>query len=133
MDFLPEWYFYQRDPGGVDSAIFLDLARRFIEETPPLRKGGTHLLLVMEGYSYCGQIEVLRLLRKHGIIAIRLPDHTYHVLQPLKFSVYSSFKAHSGQEFFRMSRTKKTMDSFDLSALMSAAYNSSATYSNIQS
>lgn len=111
----------------MDCAIFLDWTKQFIGEISALREGGKFLLLFMDGCPCDVQFEFLILLRKHGIIAIRPPSHTSHVLQPLDVSVYSSFKAHFRHEFLTISRSKKKFNAFDVLALISAAYSSCAT------
>lgn len=129
---LPPCYFYQKDPAGMNSQIFIDWARHFLNETEPLRRNGNHILLVYDGYKCHIQYEVLSLFKTSRVVVIGLPAHTSHVLQPLDVSVFCSFKSVLQREFHRATRTKRILDCFDVGTIITASYYDAFTRRNIQ-
>lgn len=63
LDWLPHCYFYQRDVVGVDSLIFNDWAKQFVEEKKEFRINGHHTLLVMDSYAADTRFSTLNYLK----------------------------------------------------------------------
>ena len=130
-DFLPPSHVYHRDPAGVDTSIFLDFAKKFIEETEYIRADGRFMALVLDGYSSHIQPEVLSLLRDNRVICIALPSHSSHRLQPLDVSVFAPYKAALKAELHKVSRHTRVIDVFAAAECISFAYNTAVNFSNI--
>lgn len=59
---------------------------------------------------------------QNRIIVIGMTTHTFHILQPLDLSVFSSYKPHVTKEFKMLRRTKKVVDLFGLANMLHVSY-----------
>ena len=73
------------------------------------------------------------MMKENDIIAIGLPAHTSHVLQPLDVTVFAAFKSHLQAEVHQASRMKKVLDAFDIAEIIRRACDRSHTVDSIQS
>ena len=118
----PPCYLYQRDPGGVDSAIFYDWAQGFLSETECLRQNNQQILLVLDGYGAHVQYRSLKMLADNNVEVLALPAHTSHVSQPLDVSVFGEYMSYLQQEVYRASRQNQCLDAFDVVTCIRNAY-----------
>lgn len=76
----------------VDTKLFYEWAKSFVDETKMLRSIGERVLLIMDGYSSHIAFRALKLLAENGIIVACLSAHTSYVLQPLDASIFGPMK-----------------------------------------
>lgn len=82
-------------------------------------------------------LEVLQVLEHGGVIAYALPAHTSGTTQPLDVGLFGPFKSHVDNAINSISATgldsDKPYDCFDFLKLLTEAYNSAMTPSNVRS
>lgn len=84
----------------------------------------------MVSYSSHARYYTLHFLKKNRIIVIGMHAHNSHIMQPLDVLVFSSFNSYVNKAFYRVIRTKKIFDSFDMANFLSIAYQSSHNINN---
>lgn len=131
--YLLECYLYYRDPPGVDSDIFNNWAKNFIEEKGHLRSNGRYKLLIYNGYSCHVKHAVLLQIRENTIVALVLPSHTPHLLKPLDFSMFSLFKSFIQKEVHGDCRVSRKLDLLNLSDTIRKSYEQAFSSANIMS
>ena len=72
-------------------------------------------------------------MKENDIIAISLPAHTLHVLQPLDVTVFAAFKSYLQARVHQASRVKKVLDAFDIADIIRRACDRCHTVDHIQS
>lgn len=134
-DYLPSpHYLYMRAIAGVDSNIFFDWAKNFVDETAHLRRNNRYLLLIFDGYGCHLQYNSLKFLKDNNIVVAGLPAHTSHALQPLDVGVFRAFKeAFKKLLGKRSAHTSKSArnDVFTICELLTRAYHQSVVATNI--
>ena len=122
---------HQRDPAGVDTAIFRSFADMFLEETADLRSHGRHIMLVYDGYSAHIQFDTLYRLQQNRVVVVALPSHTSHRLQPLDVEVFGPFKSKLSSLVRTASMHTKKINVFAAAACITEAYGHAFTSHNI--
>ena len=107
-DYFPNCAVFHRDTAGVDTSIFVQRSRLFAEQTAHLRTNGRYIIVIYDGYVAHMTPIVLRFFQKQRIIAVSLPSHTSHRLQPLDFGLFGPFKNMLQDDFHKAAhRVKK--------------------------
>ena len=71
--------------GWMDGTVFLDWFKNlFLKEIPPERP----VVLVFDGHGSHISLEIVKTARENGVIILKLPPNTTHVLKPLDVGVY---------------------------------------------
>lgn len=131
--YLQRCHLYHCDIAGVDSEIFFEAMKLFVQETEELRGGENKLLLIISGYAAHVQYSVIKFLKENGIVVIGLLAHTSHVLQPLDVSVFSAYKSYLQRYLPRAMREKRTLDACHVGNVIRLDYSASFTVGNIMS
>lgn len=98
-----------------------------------LRSEDNFIFLSMDYYDTHALYKTMKLLKENRIIVIGMPTHTSHIVEPLDFSVFSTFKASLSKEFRRLTLTKKIVDAFEVSNAISLSHQAPQTVPNIKS
>ena len=73
----------------MDGTVFLDWFKNlFLKEIPPERP----VVLVFDGHGSHISLEIVKTARENGVIILKLPPNTTHVLKPLDVGVYGPAK-----------------------------------------
>ena len=86
---IPDTFFATSESGWINSELYLEWFRFFLEHIPPTRP-----VLLKDGHASHTTIEEIELARASNVHILCLPAHTTHVLQPLDVGVLKSFKSH---------------------------------------
>lgn len=139
LDFLrSNAYVYARKIPGVDTDIFDDWSRRFIEDTAALRRRVGTIVLTLDGYAAHLSLPALTQFRDNGIVVVALPSHTSHKTQVLDASCFYPFKIAVKDVFHdRALQTSRQQvsrnDVFTLVEIVSNAYYKTMTNENMRS
>lgn len=90
VEAVPGTLFRSSETGWINSDLYLEWFKFFIEHIPPTRP----VLLITDGHASHLSIELIELARANGIFLLCLPAHTTHILQPLDVGVLKSFKSY---------------------------------------
>lgn len=74
--------------GWINSNIFLDFLRHFVENIPPVRP----VLILMDSHSSHISPEALQFRKENDLIFVTFPSHCTHLLQPLDVSIFGPLK-----------------------------------------
>ena len=129
--YLTACYFYQRYSAGVDTSVFYDWAKSFVQETAYFRQGRHSMILVLDGYGCHVQHNVLQYLKQNSVYVIGLPAHTSHVLQPLDVFVFGDFKSYVQREVHSRAMRAKVLNAFDVADVLKLALSDAVTASNV--
>lgn len=136
-DYLPAGsYVYVREVPGVDSEIFTDWSKKFVEETAKLRQEFGYILLTLDGYLGHLSLPALQHMADNNVIVVALPAHTSHRTQVLDVSCFGPMKLALKDLFHSRSlATSQTPyarnDIYTLAELIKIAYRKSMTPRNI--
>ncbi|XP_046677318.1 uncharacterized protein LOC124365384 [Homalodisca vitripennis] len=108
--------------GWIQSNLFTDWLRHFIEKTKPTKEDP--VLLILDGHnSHTKNIDIVNLARDNFISIISLPPHTSHKLQPLDKSFLGPLKHHYSEQIRRYIRHgEKRVGPYDIAELLGQAY-----------
>ena len=77
--------------GWIDSDVFVEWLKHFIEDVKPTQEN--KILLLLDGHSsHSKNIEAINLAREKGVIMMSFPSHCTHRLQPLDVAFFKSLK-----------------------------------------
>jgi len=81
------------DKGYYDEAAFVDYIKWMVKVTAPFRSPHLWDVFYFDGYGpHVMSYDALQILRENRFIAMCLPSHTSHVLQPDDVSIFGPFK-----------------------------------------
>lgn len=90
------------ESGYMTTVVFVEWFKLFLRNLPAIRP----ILLIFDGHTSHGSLEVLQLAKENDIILLCLPPHTTHLCQPMDVGVYSLLKT-SFRDFVAKSMRKK--------------------------
>jgi hypothetical protein len=88
------------EKGWTNNVVTLETVRRYEEETRE-KANGRWRLLYLDGHNSHITLEVIEYTRQNKIVAICLPPHTTHALQPLDVGVFGPFKLALSDEAYK--------------------------------
>jgi hypothetical protein len=107
-DIIPkDWRIRTSSNGWTSNEIGLDFIQYFKKHTKD-RKTGVHRLLVLDGHEshVSGDFELY--CKKHNIIILCMPAHSFHILQPLNVACFGPLKRVYGKMVEKMMRRSLT-------------------------
>lgn len=72
-----------RDPSSMNTAIFIQWAENFVDETTELRSKVGKIVMKLDGFGAHISYHALSLLQGNGIVVVELPAHSSHRTQAL--------------------------------------------------
>src|SRR5512140_61228 len=127
-----DWRIATTDNGWTTNEKGMDWIRHFDFHTAPRTKG-THRLLILDGHESHHSEEFDNYCKEHNIIALCMPPHSSHILQPLDVGCFGPLKkAYSRQieQFMRMNITH--ISKLEFLYAFRKAFFASITEKNIQ-
>ena len=108
--------------GWIQSNLFTDWLKHFIERTKPTEEDP--VLLILDGHnSHTKNIEVVDLARQNHVSILSLPPHTSHKLQPLDKTFIGALKFHYSEAIRQwMRHSERPVGPYDISELFGKAY-----------
>lgn len=108
--------------GWIQSNLFTDWLRHFIEKTKPTEKDP--VLLILDGHnSHTKNIEVVDLARQNHVSILSLPPHTSHKLQPLDKTFIGALKFHYSEAIrLWMRHSERPVGPYDICELFGKAF-----------
>lgn len=128
---VPNTLFRSSESGWMNSDLFLEWFKFFIENIPPTRP----VLLITDGHASHVSIEVIELCRANGIHLLCLPAHNTHILQALDVGVLKSFKSYFSKAgtVYVVNNPGRVITADILASLVGEAWPQSFTALNIMS
>jgi hypothetical protein len=123
------------DIAGMNSTIFKEFAKWFVEQVRDLTAGCRKVLLLCDGYRCHMSIQALDTFASGRVIAYALPAHTSSITQPLDVAVFGPFKSYLNDTISRCSRSAPgaLYDEFDFCGMKRRAYFHAFTPDTIRS
>lgn len=130
--FPPEWRVHPSENGWTTNEIGLDWLKHF-EKCTKSRTKGVKRLLILDGHNSHKSTKFDDYCKEHGIIALCMPPHSSHELQPLDVGCFSPLKASYGKEIEKMMRMQIThITKDDFFPAFKAAFFTSISKENVQ-
>ncbi|KAK6208664.1 putative transposase [Colletotrichum tabaci] len=105
--FPPQWRVHPSENGWTTNEIGLDWLQHF-EKCTKSRTKGVKRLLILDGHNSHKSTKFDDYCKEHSIIALCMPPHSSHELQPLDVGCFSPLKASYGKEIEKMMRMQIT-------------------------
>ena len=105
--FPDTWKIRTSETGWTTNEIGLDWLRHFDTHTKPRTKG-LHRLLILDGHGSHHSAEFHEYCKANNIIALCMPPHSSHFLQPLDVGCFSPLKSSYGKAIEEMMRNQIT-------------------------
>ena len=130
-DIPKNWSIEVSENGWTNNELGLKWLKHFHEHTKR-RTVGTHRLLILDGHQSHNSTEFHRYCEKHKIIALCMPPHSSHILQPLDVGCFGPMKKSYGREAEDLMRNKVAhITKLEFFPCFKAAFDASITKSNI--
>ena len=128
---VPGTTFHCSDTGWVNSELFLEWLRFFVQSIPPARP----VLLILDGHASHVSIEAVEFARSNEVHMLCIPAHTTHILQPLDVGVFKPFKSayNKACKRFMADHPHRVITTDQIAGLIGKAWPLSLTPVNIMS
>lgn len=128
-DCLPNAQVKLSQKGWINSEIFLEWFRFFIESIPPARP----VILFMDSHASHINPAVISLASENDVYLFTFPAHTSHLLQPLDVGIYKSLKSHWSRSLNTyMTENAEKPNRTNFHSILNPAFISSFSASNIE-
>jgi hypothetical protein len=128
----PDWVIATSDNGWTTNEIGLGWIKHFNKSTES-RTSGSHRLLIVDGHESHSSMAFELYCKEHNIIALCMPPHSSHLLQPLDIGYFSPLKTAYGRQIENKMRAGIShISKEDFSPAVFAAFQVAMTEKNIQ-
>jgi hypothetical protein len=129
-----DWVIGVSENGWTDKELGLTWLEHVFEKHTAHRTKGVYRLLILDGHGSHVTPEFDLLCREHSIIALGMPPHSSHLLQPLDVGCFAVLKRSYGRQIEGHMRNRVNhIDKPDFLCAFHAAHTEAMTLANIQS
>lgn len=114
--------------GWIESDIFLQFLRFFVERIPPARPQ----IILLDSHASHVSVDAMKFREENGLVFLTFPAHTTHLLQPLDVSVFGPMKANwrkKVKDFLQVNGRKPSRR--DFFPIFTSVFQESMTIKNI--
>ena len=130
-DIPSDWAISLSDNGWTTNELGISWLKHFIRHTKERRVGG-YQLLILDGHESHQSVEFQQLCKESKIIALCMPSHSSHLLQPLDVGCFSPLKRAYGDQISHLIRDSiNHITKLEFLPAFYAAYQKSITKENI--
>ena len=127
----PDWVIAVSDNGWTTNELGITWLRHFNTHTKD-RTVGTHRLLIIDGHESHISLEFQQICKDNNIIALCMPAHSSHLLQPLDVGCFAPLKKAYGRQIEDLMRHHVNhITKLEFLPAFKAAFYNSITKSNI--
>jgi hypothetical protein len=131
-DIPSNWVINLSDNGWTTNELSIEWLKHFIKHTKD-RRLGSYQLLILDGHESHQSVEFQQLCKDSNIIALCMPPHSSHLLQPLDVGCFSPLKrAYSDQISHLIRDSINYITKLEFLPAFYAAYKKSITKENIR-